>query len=153
MNAAARALIEALRLAPLPREGGFFRVTRRSPGASGILFLLTPGDFSALHRLAQDEVWHFHAGDPVEHLQLDPAGGAAVVSRLGADVLAGEFPEVSVPAGRWQGARVAAGRHGYALVGCTVTPPWDEAGFVLATRGELAARWPEHRALIAALTR
>ena len=42
MNAAARGLIEGLGLAPLPEEGGFFRVTWRGAHGSAILFLITP---------------------------------------------------------------------------------------------------------------
>lgn len=153
MNEAARQLVAALRLEPLPHEGGFFRVTRRTATTSGILFLITPEDFSALHRIAQDETWHFHAGDPVEHVQIDPRAGAARTTRLGADVLRGDAPETFVPAGQWQGARLAEARLGYALLGCTVSPPWEAAGFALADRDALAAAWPQHRDLIARLTR
>lgn len=156
MNAAAREVIAALQLEPLPGEGGFFRQTWRSAGASGILFLLTPEDFSALHRLEMDELWHFHSGDCVEHVQLDPPGGGIRVTRLGANVIAGEAPQVLVPAGVWQGARLAAGGpspHGFALVGCTVSPPWDERRFQLGTRDTLIAAHPRGAALIRALTR
>lgn len=153
MNRDAREIIAALRLEPLPREGGFFRVTRRTPTASGILFLITPGEFSALHRLGQDEIWHFHAGDPVEHVQFDPRDGARQTFRLGAEVRHGDTPEVFVPAGHWQGARIAEPRSGYALLGCTVSPPWEESTFELAARDPLMAAWPQHREIIARLTR
>ena len=62
MNAAAQAIVTRLQLEPLPHEGGFFRVTWRNATASAIYFLITPEHFSALHRLAQDEIWFFHAG-------------------------------------------------------------------------------------------
>lgn len=152
----AATIIAALQLAPLPREGGFFRVTWRTGAGSAILFLLTPDDFSALHRLAQDEVWHFHAGDPVEHVQLDPRTGALRRTRLGSDLGAGDAPQLVVPAGAWQGARLhpAAQRAaGWALLGCTLAPPWDERGFELAPRAALAAEFPAHADLIRALTR
>ncbi|HET7874227.1 MAG TPA: cupin domain-containing protein, partial [Methylomirabilota bacterium] len=32
--------------------------------------MLTPEGFSAMHRLASDEIFHFYLGDPVEMLQL-----------------------------------------------------------------------------------
>ena len=159
MNAAARELIAALRLERLPGEGGFFRQTVRTDTVSAILYPLTAEEFSALHRLAQDEIWHFHAGDAIEHVRLD--GRAAQVTRLGAGLAAGGEPQVFVPAGVWQGARLAAARdeagsraaHGYALVGCTVSPPWDERGFALASRGELQRDFPHAAAWIDALTR
>jgi predicted cupin superfamily sugar epimerase len=161
MTSTARQLIAALKLEPLPREGGFFRQTWRSEAGSAILFLITAEQFSALHRIAQDELWHFHAGDPVEHVQLDPRDGRTRVTRLGGNVLAGEQPQLVVPRGTWQGARLeeAPGatarepRHGFALLGCTLTPPWDERGFELADRGALERAFPENASQIRALTR
>lgn len=153
MNAAARALIDSLRLAPLPEEGGFFRVTWRGAHGSAILFLITPADFSALHRIAEDELWHFHAGDTVEHVRIDPDTGVLTTTRLGADVTRGETPQLAVPAGHWQGARLAATGHGYALLGCTVTPPWTPAGFKLGARDALTSAFPQHAAAIARFTR
>lgn len=154
MNAAARRLVADLQLAPLPGEGGFFRATWRNASASAILFLLTPDDFSAFHRLEQDEVWHFHAGDAVEHARLDARLGTVGITRLGADLSAGDSPQVVAPAGVWQGARLApGGRLGYAVLGCTVAPPWDERGFQLADRAALLAAFPGHAGLVQALTR
>lgn len=165
----ASAVIAALDLRPLPAEGGWFRQTWRTASGSAILYLMTPEQFSALHRLPSDEVWHFHAGDPVEHVQLDPRDGRARVRRLGADVLAGDAPQIVVPAGNWQGARIAvapassrqpAGRqdvgataHGWSLVGCTLAPPWDERGFELGVRDALQRAFPAHAETIRALTR
>jgi predicted cupin superfamily sugar epimerase len=155
-EAAADQLIAALNLAPLPHEGGFFRATWRSPTASAIFFLLTPEDFSALHRLEQDELWMFHAGDPVEHLRLDPSTGAAHRVRMGPAVLSGDQPQVLVPAGSWQGARLdpaGPGRHGYALFTCTVSPPWEDRGFTLGERDPLLRAFPAEGDLIRRLTR
>ncbi|MBL9210128.1 MAG: cupin domain-containing protein [Opitutaceae bacterium] len=155
MPPTAAQLIAHLHLAPLPGEGGYFRQTSCRPAASAIVFLLTPRDFSALHRIAQDEVWHFYAGDPVEHVQF-VADGSVAVARMGSQVLAGEQPQVLVPAGIWQGARLApapAGGAGYALLGCTVSPPWYERGFELGARAELLAGFPAHAGWVHALTR
>jgi len=155
MSSTAAQLIEQLRLEPLPGEGGYFRQTSRRPTASAIFFLLTPGDFSALHRIAQDEVWHFYAGDRVEHVQF-AADGSVQVARMGPDVLAGDQPQVIVPAGIWQGARLAPAMTpgaGYALLGCTVSPPWDERGFELGARAALLAGFPAHAGWVHALTR
>ena len=170
MNAEAEKIIARLGLAPLPNEGGFFRqswVSRerladgRAAG-SAIYFLLTPEGFSALHRLKTDELWHFYAGDPVEHLQLDPRDGSARLTTLGSDVLAGQTSQLIVRGGIWQGARLvlspteglapAAGR-GWALLGCTLAPAWDEREFLLGQRAELSTGFPAQAGLIAALTR
>lgn len=152
MTAAAHRLIRSLRLEPLPHEGGWFRQTWCGPSGSAILFLLTPGGFSALHRIAQDEVWCFHAGDALEHVQL-AAGGAGVV-RLGPAPARGDGVQLVVPRGTWQGARLAPdATQGFALVSCVVTPPWDDRGFELGARGPLAHAFPAAAEWIAALTR
>jgi hypothetical protein len=156
MNNAARQIIAALELEPLPGEGGYFRQTWRSDTASAIFFLLTPENFSAFHRLAQHETWHFYGGDNVEHVQLNARSGASLarVAHMGSSVLAGEQPQVHVAPGVWQGARIAAGgSHGWSLLGCTVSPPWDERGFELAARDTLLTEFPSEAAWIHALTR
>ncbi len=33
--------------------------------ATGIYFLLEQGEFSAFHKIASDEMWHFYEGDPL----------------------------------------------------------------------------------------
>ena len=155
MTNAARELIARLDLAPLAGEGGYFRVTWRSEGGSAIVFLLTPDDFSALHRIAQDEMWHFYEGDAVEHLQINSRSGVTRRTLLGSDILAGEQRQVSIPAGTWQGARIrpAAQPRGFALLGCTVTPPWEESGFELARSTEFQNVRNEDTQLIEALMR
>ena len=45
---------------------------------TAIYFLLTPDTFSAMHRLASDEVYHFYLGDPVELLCLREDGSGEV---------------------------------------------------------------------------
>lgn len=174
MNAEARQVIAALGLAPLPREGGYFRVTWRTAAGSAIYFLLTDdaGGFSALHRLKTDELWHFHAGDPIEQVQLDPRTGAAQRLLLGADIAAGQQPQIVAPGGVWQGSRLAgpvgaaqvstigkvepaplAKPCGWALVSCTLAPPWDEAECEFGDRADLMATFPEQAELVRALTR
>jgi predicted cupin superfamily sugar epimerase len=55
---------------------------------------------------------------------------------LGPDLAAGERPQAVVPTGAWQCAEpVAGGTAGYALVGCTVAPPFRFEAFELAPPG------------------
>lgn len=161
VNPAAQALVATLGLVPLPQEGGYFRVIapgeRPRPGgraaASSIWFLLTADSFSALHRLQSKEAWQFQAGDPVEHVQLDPATGTAKVTVLG--FVAEPVLEVIVPGGVWQGARLMAppGPCGWALFCCVVTPAWDEQEFELGLRPALREKFSRARDWIEALTR
>lgn len=162
MNAEAAELISRLGLVPLPNEGGFFVQTwtsaQRGPGGralgSAILFLITGEDFSALHRLGTDEIWHFHAGDPAELMVLGPTAGSCQAFLLGPDVAGPHVPQVIVRAGAWQGARLApGGPRGWALFGCTLSPAWDEREFELGRREALLGEFPAQAAVIAALTR
>jgi predicted cupin superfamily sugar epimerase len=153
MSPEAARLIARHELQPLPREGGFFRRTWTSPetapglGArpvsTAILFLMTPDAFSALHCLDADEIWSFQSGDPVQHLRLEPATGRAHLTILGPDGASGQEHQLVVPAGVWQAARpFPRGIKGWSLVAATMTPGWDEAGFVLGEASELGARFP-----------
>lgn len=167
-----------LGLRPHPREGGWFAETWRAeetmagealperygagvgPGAepdlkraagTAIYYLLEPGNFSEMHRLRSDEVFHFYLGDPVEMLQLWPDGsGRRVV--LGTDLAAGMVPQRVVPQGVWQGSRLVEGGR-FALLGCTVSPGFDYADYESGARAELARGWGEWREMIEALTR
>jgi predicted cupin superfamily sugar epimerase len=164
MNAEAGHLISRFRLVPLEKEGGFYARVWNSPErmaggrlvASAILFLITRDDFSALHRLGMDEIWHFHAGDPAELTMLDPVAGSRVALALGPDVARAHVPHAIVPAGMWQGARVhpdGGGGRGWTLFGCTVFPGWDEAEFELGRRQDLLREFPSHASIVSALTR
>ena len=133
-----RALIDRLGLAPHP-EGGWYRETwRGAPGADGravgtaIHFLLEAGQRSHWHRVDAEELWLWHAGSA---LDLSLAAGdddAPALHRLGPDILAGEAPQLRVPAHHWQAAHAA---RGWALVSCLVVPGFDFAGFTLAAPG------------------
>ncbi len=158
MKREAAEIVARLGLEPLPHEGGFFRQISVSeerlpsgqPLRSVIWYLMTKEDFSSLHRLQAEELWEFHEGDEVEHLQLDPRTGVARVTLLGTS--AGER-KVVVRGGVWQGARLAKAARGWALLQCTMTPAWDEAEFELGRRDELRRTFPAAAELIVAMTR
>lgn len=137
-------LVERLGLAPHP-EGGWFVETWRGPAGPGgrsvgtaIYFLVADGAPSRLHAVDATEVIHWYAGDPVEQLVVDPVGGTAQRHHLGPQVVDGQRPQAVVPPGRWQGLHVPR-PGGWCLLGCTVSPGFDFAGFRLADAGDLAA--------------
>ena len=151
-----------LNLQPHPREGGFFRRTYTAsgtvdlprgtrPAGTAIYFLLEPKEFSQMHVLDSDEIFHFYLGDPVEMLQLNPDGSSSVFT-LGPDLQAGQTVQLTVPAGVWQGTQLI-GDGKAALLGCTVTPGFDFADYRSASYAELVAKWPEEAERIRALTR
>jgi predicted cupin superfamily sugar epimerase len=137
----AQEVARLLDLAPHP-EGGYYRETFRDPqGAGGraastaIYYLLPAGQVSAWHRVGAAEVWHWHAGAPLE-LSLYDDGGRRVV-RLGADLAAGERPQGIVPAGVWQSAKSLGD---WSLMGCTVAPGFEFSRFELAVSGTIPDR-------------
>ncbi|SNR90555.1 hypothetical protein SAMN04488503_1830 [Humidesulfovibrio mexicanus] len=161
------AIVKALGLVPLPQEGGLYAETYRSARilpafsagpqqtgpracATAIYYLVTPTRFSALHRVASTEIFHFYLGDSVHMLQLGPDGqGKSLV--IGANLAAGERPQVVVPRGVWQGTRLAPGGR-FALLGCTVSPGFDFADYEHGDRARLTRQYPAWEADIAALT-
>lgn len=132
MGPTAEEIIERLGLRPHP-EGGRFAESFRSAGEgrtalTAIYYLLRAGELSHWHRVDADEIWHFHAGAPLE-LSLSEDGRAVRHLRLGIDLALGELPQIAVPRTVWQAARSLGA---WTLVGCTVAPAFDYAGFELA---------------------
>lgn len=132
----AEAVIALLELQPHP-EGGFFRETFRETAPDGgrgastaIYFLLRAGERSHWHKVDASEVWHWHAGAPLR-LSI-AAGGDRRDLLLGPDLAAGERPHGVVPPFAWQAAESLGA---WTLVGCTVAPAFDFAGFELAPPG------------------
>jgi predicted cupin superfamily sugar epimerase len=131
---------EAARLLGLEAhpEGGWYRETwRHVPEAGGrgagtaIYYLLKAGEQSRWHRVDATEVWHFYGGDPLE-LSLSPDGSSVERCELGPRLAAGQRPQAIVPPGVWQSARPLGA---WVLVGCTVSPAFEFAGFELAPDG------------------
>jgi uncharacterized protein len=161
-------LIALLDLKPHPEEGGYFIETYRSSETisekalpnrykghrcfgTAIYYLLTPETFSAMHRLKSDEIFHFYLGDPVEMLQLWPEGSGRIAI-LGSDILKRMQPQVAVPGGVWQGARLLGGGR-FALLGATVSPGFEFADYEPGRREELIKSYPQFRDLIVCLTK
>lgn len=163
-------LIDALGMEKIPVEGCWFKVTWRSSDrlagaalpprygsprmAGGAIYaLVTRVDFSAMHRLKTDEIWHFYAGDPIELLLLYPDKHSSEVVVLGPDVLAGQHPQFIVPAGVWMGARPStAGAEAYGFFGTTMAPGFADDDFEPGYRDELQRQYPPRHKLIGELT-
>jgi predicted cupin superfamily sugar epimerase len=129
-------IVRLLELTPHP-EGGHFRETFRDArvvsnrvASTAIYYLLARGERSHWHRVDAAEVWHWYAGAP---LMLQSSGDSGMASiRLGPDLAAGEVPQAIVPAYDWQAAESLGD---WTLVGCTVAPGFEFAGFELAPHG------------------
>lgn len=148
-------------------EGGAFAEDFRSntklphaalpPGFGGdralsthIYFLLKHGQFSAFHRIAAEEHWHFYDGQTLCVYVLSNEGELNCI-RLGRNLNEGEVLHAVIPAGAWFGSRCEV-ENGFSLVGCTVAPGFDFADFELADREKLTRQFPVHTKLIQELT-
>jgi hypothetical protein len=167
MHRSARFWIDQLQLERHP-EGGYYRETYRAAEsiaatalpmrykgsrnyATMIYYLLRSGDFSALHRLPSDEIWHFYDGAPLD-IHIIDANGQYRKACLGNDPCQGQSFQVVIAAGCWFAATVTM-ESGYTLAGCTVSPGFDFADFELADRQTLTECYPAHADLIRKLTR
>lgn len=92
-----------------------------------IHFLLVAGEMSRLHRVASDESWHFHEGDPLELIVAAADLAHVETARLGVFAEATR-PVRVVPAGAWQAARTTGA---YSLVSCSVGPGFAFEDFEL----------------------
>jgi predicted cupin superfamily sugar epimerase len=131
-------IIARLELKPHP-EGGHYRETFRDKHVDGngraastaIYFLLARGERSHWHRVDAVETWHYYAGAALT-LRIAHDGCTQHVVRLGPDLATGERPQAIVPAQAWQAAESTGD---WTLVGCTVAPGFEFAGFELAEPG------------------
>ncbi|QIM49574.1 cupin domain-containing protein [Pusillimonas sp. DMV24BSW_D] len=152
-------LVTGLNMQPHP-EGGYYsetyraadQVTRLSDGAvrsssTAIYYLLNNGAYSAWHRIASDEVWHFYAGDPLL-LHVLAGDGDLQTHRLGHPLAhAQAVCQAVVPAGSWFAAQLEQPA-GFALLGCTVAPGFEFSEFELAKADDLLMQYPQHAEII-----
>jgi hypothetical protein len=138
MTLTADAIIRLLDLQPHP-EGGYFRETFRDvAGPDGrsrstlIYFLLKRGERSHWHRVDAVETWHVYAGAPLRLSMAATDAGPVTALILGSDLARDECPQGVVPTDHWQAAESLGD---WTLVGCTVAPGFDFAGFTLAPPG------------------
>jgi predicted cupin superfamily sugar epimerase len=166
----AQKLIQHFRMEKIPAEGPWFTVTYRSQdvldanglparyegsrvAGTAIYAVQTTEDFSALHKLATDEIWHFYGGDPLEMLLLYPDGHGEVVV-IGPDAFKEQHPQFVVPRNVWQGSMpIGAGSECYSFFGNTLAPGFGFDDFEIGYRDELQEKYPQFSDDIARLTR
>jgi predicted cupin superfamily sugar epimerase len=159
--------IESLKLMAHP-EGGYYRETWRSEGtysfsdatpfngprayATAIYYLLQGNDCSKLHKIHSDELWFFHAGDPLT-VHFFPEKGEPSSFTLGLSPDMGQALQGVAPRESWFGACCEnPGEEGFSLVSCVVAPGFDFRDFAFADRNTLLQKFPRHTEIIEHLT-
>ncbi len=149
-------------------EGGFYREIYRAEEtvaaqalperfigprslSTAIYYLLKDNEFSALHRIQSDEVWHFYAGSSITIHTIDQRGRYDRIL-LGSNPENDEYFVAAIGARCWYGATLNE-PGSYALVGGTVAPGFEFEELELANRTDLIRSFPEHSAVIRRLTR
>jgi predicted cupin superfamily sugar epimerase len=151
-------IIQAYELMPHP-EGGFYKRSYCAPEKIGgatfpggrpfstaIYYLLVAGDFSALHRIKSDELWHWYEGAPVRIHVITPEGNFSTLELGGLQNGQRQY-QVLVPAQCWFAAE-SVGDPGYTLTGCTVAPGFDFHDFELAIADDLSRQLPGQETFI-----
>jgi predicted cupin superfamily sugar epimerase len=155
----ARDVINALGLQP-NQTCGYVRVTYESdlllkdalpaplggsrPVGSALYFLVAPEAPVRLHRIRNDQLYHYYGGDPLELLMLHH-DGSSEHHVVGPDILAGQSVQLLIPGGTFHTARV---RGSWFLGGSTEWPGVVPADVELGDADALATRHPDVAELI-----
>ena len=95
-----------------------------------------------LHRIKNDQLYHYYQGDPIEVLLLNESGTSELVV-VGPNVGGGELVQLFIPGGTFHTARITGHRRWF-LGGSTAWPGVDPTRDVeLGDKEELAAKFPE----------
>jgi predicted cupin superfamily sugar epimerase len=148
--------ISHLKMIPHP-EGGYYKEVFRSrieilkKGSSdkkqaltSIYYLLQDADYSGFHRIASDEIWYYHQGEPLFIYELT-ATGLLITHEL-SDHETGDL-SVAIEAGSWFAAGIPS-EEGFSLVSCAVAPAFDFKEFEMANKDELKQLFPQHASIV-----
>ena len=104
--------------------------------------MMTPDAPVKLHRILNDQLYHYYLGDPIE-VRLMYENGTTERVAIGPDVLGGQHVQFFIPGGTFHTARIAGQRRWF-LGGSTEWPGVDPTLDVeLGNAGTLAAKYPE----------
>jgi predicted cupin superfamily sugar epimerase len=155
LNKDAVQLIKRLRLKKHP-EGGYFKQTYTADTivnvagydnpryiSTAIYYMLVGDQFSALHRIKSDELWHHYTGCSLTLYEIDNGK----LSKIKMGKSRGEAPQVAIKANTWFAASLND-KKSYCLLGCTVSPGFDYSDLELGKRHELIKMYPQHRTII-----
>lgn len=120
---------------PAPFAGG-------RPAGSALYFMMTPETPVKLHRIRNDQLYHYYLGDPIEVLMLH-ADGSHSFATVGPDIRAGETMQLFIPGNTFHTARIRGGARQWFLGGSTEWPGVVPAEDVeLGDAEALAAKYP-----------
>jgi predicted cupin superfamily sugar epimerase len=119
------------------------------PLGSALYFMVTPGAPVKLHRIKNDQLYHYYLGDPIEVLLLRENGESEFVM-VGPNLIGGHLVQLFIPGNTFHTARITGKRRWF--LGASTEWPGvvPEEDVELGNADELAAKYPEAEADIRA---
>ena len=119
---------------PAPFAGG-------RPLGSALYFMVTPEAPVRLHRIRNDQLYHYYLGDPIEVLMLRD-DGTAQRAVVGPDLRAGQLVQLLIPGNTFHTARVI-GRRRWFLGASTEWPGVEPVDVEIGNVDALVAKYPQ----------
>ncbi len=111
------------------------------PAGSALYFMVTPSAPVRLHRIRNDQLYHYYLGDPIEVLMLR-VDGATERAVVGPDLRAGQRVQLLIPGNTFHTARVI-GRRRWFLGASTELPGVEPADVEISDVDALVAKYPD----------
>jgi len=111
------------------------------PVGSALYFMVTPGAPVRLHRIRNDQLYHYYLGDPLEVLMLRVDGTTERVM-VGPDVRGGQLVQLPIPGNTFHTARVI-GRRRWFLGASTEWPGVEPVDVEIGNVDALVAKYPQ----------
>src|SRR5215218_10032804 len=110
------------------------------PLGSALYFLVAPGAPVRLHRIRNDQLYHYYLGDPLEVFLLH-ASGEAERTVVGPDLRRGERVQLLIPGGTFHTARLTGQRRWF-LGASTEWPGVVPSDVEIGNLDDLAGKYP-----------
>jgi predicted cupin superfamily sugar epimerase len=112
------------------------------PAGSALYFMVTPDAPVRLHRIRNDQLYHYYLGDPIEVLMLHVDGTSERVV-VGPDLRGGQRVQLLIPGNTFHTARVIPESfRGWFLGASTEWPGVEPADVEIGNLEALAAKYP-----------
>ena len=110
------------------------------PKGSALYFMLTPEEPVKLHRIRNDQLYHYYLGDPIEVLMM-LTDGTTQHHIVGPDLRAGHTVQLFIPGNTFHTARVIGARKWF-LGASTEWPGVEPEDVELGKADELVKKYP-----------
>ena len=111
------------------------------PTGSALYFMVTPDSPVRLHRIHNDQLYHYYLGDPIDVLMLH-ADGTTKRAVVGPDLRAGQCLQLLIPGNTFHTARIVGGRRWF-LGASTEWPGVEPADVEIGDVDALGAKYPD----------